>query len=305
MIRYILLVLIGIMLMWSCGSEATQESTTAARSEAISEAALEAVRDSMGMDDAIFEQVEEVMLKYEKQLKEAQKKTYNNDKTKQQILQNLMKSRRTELSDILKARELMTFNKLYKYFTIDERKRIRNETKLSEEDRKALTADIRQYRSQSVFPIIAKNRKALEAAMGPSDKAHVNTLREKITDFNTRLKNQQETCTKTDKTDKKALRDCRRELQKIKKQFDPIQKEVETFTASLKSSQATKPIMDDMEKQREIWLSDIKKMLDSYTEEPTPADKIPLGKYLRLVQPMPFLMLDPDNINEEALQSDD
>jgi len=293
---------IGICLIWSCGTDTTQGTTTTNPPNNIAKAALEAVRDSMQMETATFEQVQSIVLKYEEQLAATQKKAFNNPKSKQQVIQNLMKSRRTELRDILKPKEVMTFNRLYKKNKTDERKQIRDEKKLSEEDRKKLAEEVKQYRIKSVLPIVVKNRKALEAAMPSEGKARIADLREKMTDFNERFKAQKASCTNMDKTDKKAVRTCRRELQNMKKQYDPIKKEVELFSLSLQNNQATKSIMDDMEKQRQIWRTDLKKMLDIYTKETTPVDKIPLGKYFRLAQSMPFLMLDPDKIDDSAFE---
>jgi len=51
-----------------------------------------------------------------------------------------------------------------------------------------------------------------------------------------------------------------------------------------------------MKNQRAVWRADLKKILTPYMKKELKEDKIPLGKYLRLVQPTTFLLLDPTKV---------
>lgn len=265
----------------------------------IAEIALQTVQDSMQLDEAAFERVQHIVLKYEDEIRSTQQQKFNNPKSKQQVMQNLMKSRRAELSDVLKLKEVNTFNKLYKKSLADERKNRKQDKQISEADRKALSKELKEYRIASVLPIVLKHRKALEAAMSPTDKTQIAGFRKQVNDFNQQLKAKQADCKAINQTDKKALMTCRRELRKIQKQSSSIEKEVKTLHELLHTKTDTKSIMTDMKNQRAVWRADLKKILTPYMKKELVEDKIPLGKYLRLVQPMPFLLLDPSKAKEE------
>lgn len=266
----------------------------------LAEAALQSVQDSMQLDPADFERVQSIVLKYEDEIQSTQKQKFNNPKSKQQVMQNLMKSRRAELGDVLKLKEVNAFNKLYKQSLAKERKNRNKEKQMSEADRKALSGKLKEYRQTSVLPIIVKHRKALEAAMSPTDKTQTAGLRQKIKDFNQQTKAKQADCKAIDEANKKALMACRRELRDMQKQYTSMQKEVKTFNDLLLTKAETKSIMTDMENQRTVWRADLKKILTPYMKKELEEDKIPLGKYLRLVQPTTFLLLDPTKLNSES-----
>jgi len=299
---HLLISILYILSILSCKNDAPiQTSTDTPQSnEALIRAALQTVQDSLQLDEAAFERASNITIKYENETKEIQKQKFNNPKSKKQVMQNLMKSRRTELGDVLKPKEVMTFNKLYKQNLAKERKRTREKKQLSEEDRKALGEKIQAYRKQSVQPVITEQRKALEAAMSQTDKTQIAGLREKMKTFNQSMKDKKAACAALTPTEKKAKMACRRELRTLQKTYEPIKKEVEELITLLEEKPGTQTIMTTMDTQRNTWRADLKKMLDKYSEEKVEADKIPLGKYFRMAPTATFLMLDPANINEPA-----
>jgi|GEM_PF-915538 len=262
------------------------------------EAALQAVQDSMQLESFAFERVSDIVKKYETQIRAVQKQQFNDPKSKKQVMQNLLKSRRTELNDVLKRKEMMAFNKLYKKSLGDERKRARKEKQLSEEDRKALGEQIQAYRLESVMPVLKKQREALEAAMSPTDKTHIAGLREKIITFNKSVLDKKAACATLNKKNRKAKANCQRELQSLQKTYEPIRKEMKEIIKLLEERSSTQIIMITMENQRKQWRTDLKKMLDTYFEEKIEVGKVPLAKYFRLAPTAQFLMLNPENVNE-------
>ncbi len=284
----------------SCTTPDTEKKTISdipPQNNNLAEAALQSVQDSMQLDPADFERVQRIVLKYEDEIQSTQRQKFNNPKSKQQVMQNLMKSRRAELGDVLKLKEVNTFNKLYKKSLADERKNRKKDKHISEEDRKALSKQLKEYRKTSVLPIVIKHRKALEAAMNQTDKTQIAGLRKQVTDFNQQLKAKQADCKAIDQANRKALMACRRELRNMQKQYTSIEKEVKTFHELLLTKTETKSIMTDMKNQRTVWRADLKKILTPYMKKEIKEDKIPLGKYLKLAPPIPFLLLDPTKVD--------
>lgn len=281
----------------SCTENPPQEivKNTIKRNDVIINA-LEAVRDSMQLDDASFERIQNIVLKYEEETKRVQKEVFNNPKSKQQLVQNLMKSRRTELGDVLKAKETITFNRLYKQSLANERQRKKEEKRLSREEQQQLSVALKKYRTESVFPIVLEQRKALEVAMSATDKTQIAELRTKMKGFNERFTAKQNEC-KT--KDKKILRTCRRELKDLRKEYELIEKEFKKLNDLLLTKSETKPLMQQMDKQRKEWRAGLKKIMSLHIDKEIVEDNIPMGKYLRLVQPTPFLMFDPNKVEAQ------
>lgn len=284
------------MCIYACTNDAPKPPTSSVQENDITKAALQIVQDRMQLDQVVFERVSEIIHKYENETKATKKQQFNNPKSKKQVMQNLLKSRRAELADVLKPREITTFNKLYKESVADARKQARKEKQLSEEDRKALGEKIQAYRLESVMPVLKKQRIALEAAMSPTDKTQIAGLREKITAFNQSVKDKKTACDAIDQAEKKAKMTCRRELTTLQKSNEPIKKEIEGLIKLLEEKPGTQTIMTEMDAQRDKWRADLKKILDMYSEKKVDVEKVPLGKYFRLVQPTPFLMLDTEKI---------
>lgn len=287
------------MCICACTGDTPKPPTSSVQENDFTKAALQSVQDSMQLDQVVFERVSEIMHKYENETKATKQQQFNNPKSKKQVMQNLLKSRRTELGDVLKPRQVITFNKLYKEGLANERKRAQAQKQLSEEDRKALGEKIQAYRLESVMPVLKEQRIALEAAMSPTDKTQIAGIREKVAAFNQSVKDKKAACAAIDQTEKKAKMTCRRELKAIqKKGNEPIKKEIEELIKLLEEKPGTQAIMTEMDAQRDKWRADLKKMLDMYSEKKVDAEKVPLGKYFRLVQPTPFLMLDPAKVRE-------
>ena len=294
-------ILLSLLWLIACNtSDSDQSTSNTSQQDELIAAAIRSVQDSMGFDDTTFERLSGIMAKYEAQTKDIQQQKFNNPKSKQQVMQNLMKSRRTELGDVLKPKEMMTFNKLYKSSLTNERKAARQENQLSEEDRKAMSQEIQAYRKASVAPIIIEQRKALEAAMSPTDKTQIEGLRQKMQSFNTSIKDKKATCEAFEQKDRKTKMDCRRELRSLQKTQEPIKKEIEGLISLLEEKPGTQTVMSTMNTQREQWRTDLKKILEKYADREIEADKIPLSKYFRTAPPTVFLMLDPSNINQSA-----
>lgn len=304
--NHLLFSILYILCLASCKNDMPTQTTgdTSQNNEATIRAALQTVQDSLQLDETAFERVNDIMIRYENETKEIQTQKFNNPKTKQQVMQNLLKSRRTELSDVLKPREMMAFNKLYKQSLADERKRKREEKQLSEEDRKALGEQIREYR-KSVAPGLIEQRRTLEASMTSADKAQIAGLREKTKSFNQSIKDKKTACAAIDQKDRKAKTACRRELRALQKTQEPIKKEFDELISLLEEKPGTQAIMNTMNTQRDIWRADLKKILDSYSENEIDVDKIPLNKYLRLASPMAFLLANPKNLNESEIEKID
>ncbi len=267
-------------------------------------AALQNVQDSLQLNEADFERVNDIIIKYENESREVKKQKFNNPKSKQQVMQNLLKSRRAELSDVLKPKQMMTFNKLYKESLANERRNAQQEKQLSKEDHKALSQEIQTYRKESVMPVIAEQRRALEAAMSLTDKTQITSLREKTQAFNKALSDKKATCAAIKQTNKPAKVACRRELRNLQKNQEPIAKEFEQLITLLEEKPGTQTIMSAMDTKRDVWRADLKKILDTYTEQKLEADKIPLRKYFRLAPTSAFLLLDPANINQPVPELD-
>jgi len=303
---YLLISLLYILFILSCKNDASVQTNTDTpqNNEAIITAALQTVQDSMQLEESVFERITGIMIKYENETKKVQKQQFNNPKSKQQVMQNLLKSRRTELSDVLKPKQVITFNKLYKQNLTNERKSAKEERQLSEEDRKALGQEIQAYRKASVAPVIIEQRKALEAAMSSADKTQIAGLREKMKTFNQSLQDKKTACAAIDKTNRQAAMSCRRELRALQKNYDPIKKEIEELLNLLGEKPGTQTIMSTMETQRKVWRADLKKILEKYSENDVKADKIPLHKYFRTAPASTFIMLNPANVNDSASEGE-
>lgn len=292
--------------VYACTSDAPKMlSNDKVQENNFTEAALQTVQDSMQLDEAAFERISDIIIRYEAETKKVQKQQFNNPKSKQQVMQNLLKSRRAELGDVLKPKQMMTFNKMYKESLANERKRAKEERQLAPEEREALAKQLRDYRTKSVAPQIIEQRKALEAAMSSTDKAQIAGLREKMKTFNLSMKDKKNACAAIDQANKKAKMTCRRELRALQKTYDPIKKEMEELITLLKEKPGTQAVMTTMDTQRDTWRADLKKMLDKYSDKEIDVDKIPLGKYFRIAPTTTFLMLNPENINESEIETID
>jgi len=291
----------------SCKTDTpTQTNNTPAQNnEAMIVAALQTVQDSMQLSEDALERISDIMIRYENETKEVQQQQFNNPKSKQQVMQNLLKSRRTELGDVLKSREMMSFNKLYKQSLANERKRAREEKQLSEEDRKALSEKLNKYRKESVIPVVVEQRKALEATMNPANKKQISELREKIKTFNQSYKDKKDACAAIDQKDRRAKMACRRQLRNLHKNYEPIKKESGQLIKLLEESPDTQTIMADMEARRDIWRTNLKNMLETYSENEIEVDKVPLGKYFPAVPAHAFLLFNTENIDESILETVD
>ncbi len=304
---YLLISVLYIGFLISCKNDTPVQSTAKPdqNNEAIIIAALQTVQDSLQLDEADAQRMKDIIIKYEAQTREIQQQQFNNPKSKKQVMQNLLKSRRTELSDILKPKEMLVFNKLYKQSLANERKRAAEEKQLSPEDRKAFSKQLQEYRMKSVLPKILEHRKALEAAMTSADKTQISGLREKIGTFNISIKDKKTACAAIEKSNKKAKMECRRELRALQKTYDPIKKETEKLVALLEEKSGTKTVMSAIENQRDIWRADLKQILESYSENEVPLDKVPLAKYFRMASTTNFLIINPENIDESAFENEE
>jgi len=289
----------------ACTSDAPKSLASNPQKDDFTSTALQTVQDSMQLDQATFERVSNIVHKYETETKAIQKRQFNDPKSKKQVMQNLLKSRRTELGDALKPKEMMTFNRLYKESLANERKQAREAKQLSEEDRRALAQKLQEYRMESVAPILTEQRKALEAAMSSADKAQLAGLREKMASFNKSVKNKKAACAAIGKAERKAKTECRRELRALQKTYDPIKKEMDELITLLEEKPGTQTVMTTMDTQRNIWRAGLKKILDTYSEKEIDVDKVPLGKYFRMAPSTTFLMLNPENITDEAASNDE
>jgi len=250
----------------------------------------------MNWSDKKYQDVEAVMMRYQKLMTETRQKKFNKIENRQKTIKSLQELQRTELMDIISVKEYREFAVLLK----QEQQLFREEQKLSTEDRKALLYDIRSIVRNKVYPYIAKERTALENLLDTKTKNEIVYLKTQIHSLQVSIKEKQRECQYSDVKSKPEVKACRVEVLKIQKQLKPHIEQGDALVAKIQKKAEIERVFNDLKAEKSIWTAELNVKIAYYFKMPVEDSEdfpVKAENYLNLVDPLNFLIIDADNIN--------
>ncbi len=251
----------------------------------------------LGWSEDIHQKVSEIMIRYKAQTADLRKKQFNKPENRQKMMKSLQTAQRTELMDIVPMKEYREFMKLMR----EEQQAYQKSRQLSKEQKQALGREIQLFNRKSVFPYLAKERKALEELLDAKTKSEMNYLKDQLHALQSSMKEKQAECKAlTDRDEKKK---CRNGVKSIQKQMKPHRERIEVVLENVKKDPKKAKVLEDLAQKRKVWKKDLYGMAAPYygvTPEDTASIPLDINRYLGRTMPFSFLAMDADNINLEA-----